>query len=74
MMWFSLSSYCLPRSAVLSMRCGCGAGLLAEDLHPELLAHKLDDIQRLTQPRAVRRVALGQLPPRPKACLHRHGS
>lgn len=41
--------------------------LLAKHLRPELLAHELDDLQRLAQARAVGGVALSKLPSCPEA-------
>ena len=41
--------------------------LLAKHLRPELLAHKLDDLQRLAQARTVGSVALSKLPSCPEA-------
>ena len=42
--------------------------LLAEDLGPEVLADKLDDVQVAGDARAVPGVPLHQLPPDPEPC------
>lgn len=48
--------------------------LLPKDLHPKLLAYKLDDLKRLAQSRAVSGVSLRQLPPCPETCAAKTSS